>query len=320
MKEKQIATIETGKVLAEPINISNEDIKNLFCPLATQKEVALALGIVKGLNLNPFLKEVHFIKYSERDRMAIVVGYEVYIKRAERTGKLNGWKAGLKKDEGVAWVEIRRKDWVEPFYWEVSLNEFDKKQSTWKQIPSFMGKKVAIAQGFRLCFPDELGGMPYTSEEQDVYDIETERDMPKSTKPVVAMPEEITEEQDKGTPEVQEEHIYKDSVDDSLPEPKVDIEQIENKTFDQIDTKDKEVELDNQKPAPPDGETSKKNLRLIRDTMAKCKTIDELATLWQQEMKDHESKFTEEDFKKATKCKDYFKTIFQNRAKNAKSN
>jgi len=301
MKEKQIATIETGKVVAEPINISNEDIKNLFCPLATQKEVALALGIVKGLNLNPFLKEVHFVKYSERDRMAIIVGYEVYIKRAERTGKLNGWKAGLKKDEGVAWVEIRRKDWAEPFYWEVSLSEFDKKQSTWKQIPSFMGKKVAIAQGFRLCFPDELGGMPYTSEEQDVYDIEIERDMPKSTKPVVAMPEEITDEQDKGTPEVQEEPIYEDSVDETLLEPQAEVEQVEAETSE-----------------PVDAQTSKNNLKLIRDVMAKCKTIDELATLWQQEIKDHKSKFTEEDFQKATKSKDYFKTIFVNRAKHAK--
>lgn len=28
-----------------------------------------------------------------------------------------------------------------------------------------MIKKVAIAQGFRLCFSDELGGMPYTADE-----------------------------------------------------------------------------------------------------------------------------------------------------------
>jgi hypothetical protein len=28
-----------------------------------------------------------------------------------------------------------------------------------------MTKKVAISQAFRLCFSDELGGMPYTSDE-----------------------------------------------------------------------------------------------------------------------------------------------------------
>ena len=32
-------------------------------------------------------------------------------------------------------------------------------------MPNFMLKKVAIAQGFRLAFPDELGGLPYLAEE-----------------------------------------------------------------------------------------------------------------------------------------------------------
>jgi hypothetical protein len=35
-----------------------------------------------------------------------------------------------------------------------------------------MIKKVAMAQGFRLCFNDELGGMPYTKEEiQETEDV-----------------------------------------------------------------------------------------------------------------------------------------------------
>jgi hypothetical protein len=32
-------------------------------------------------------------------------------------------------------------------------------------MPAFMLKKVAMAQGFRLCFPDEMGGLPYLPEE-----------------------------------------------------------------------------------------------------------------------------------------------------------
>jgi hypothetical protein len=35
----------------------------------------------------------------------------------------------------------------------------------WENRPTFMTQKVAISQGFRLCFGDELGGMPYTVEE-----------------------------------------------------------------------------------------------------------------------------------------------------------
>jgi len=35
----------------------------------------------------------------------------------------------------------------------------------WADKPYTMIKKVAMAQGFRLCFSDELGGMPYTADE-----------------------------------------------------------------------------------------------------------------------------------------------------------
>lgn len=192
-KPNELMVKATENITSEiqPVKITGEDIKNLFCPLATEKEVRIGLGIVKTLNLNPFTREVHFIKYSQNDKMAIVVGYEVYLKRAERTGKLNGWKAVVSADKTTATVTIWRKDWKEPFEWEVALSEFDKKQSTWKAIPTFMGKKVAIAQGFRLCFPDELGGLPYTEEEHQVYDV-TGGDKKQSSKPAgVADPQAI---------------------------------------------------------------------------------------------------------------------------------
>ena len=178
------------------VRITREDIRKHFCPLASDNEVALGLAIVKSLNLNPFLREVHFIKYSQKDKMAIVVGYEVYLKRAERTGKLNGWTAGINAAENYAWVKIFRKDWAEPFEWTVDLSEFNKKQSTWNQIPSFMGRKVAIAQGFRLCFPDELGGLPYTEEEHQVYDVDSVPEKPT----VFREPQSLTGKTQKNEP------------------------------------------------------------------------------------------------------------------------
>ena len=42
-----------------------------------------------------------------------------------------------------------------------------------------MTKKVAMAQAFRLCFPDEFGGMPYTNDEI-VNDDAVESDKMKS--------------------------------------------------------------------------------------------------------------------------------------------
>ncbi|MDR1325280.1 MAG: hypothetical protein LBK00_04505 [Treponema sp.] len=41
-----------------------------------------------------------------------------------------------------------------------------------------MLKKVAIGQGFRLCFSNELGGMPYTSDELDEERVVTEAPPP----------------------------------------------------------------------------------------------------------------------------------------------
>lgn len=167
------------------LEITSKDIKNHFCPLATEKETFLALGILKSLNLNPFKREVHLIKYDATKPLTLVVGYDVYLKRAERTGKLDGWEVGISVDKKTAWIKIYRKDWKIPLHWEVNLSEFSKNQATWKQIPDFMGKKVAIAQGFRLAFPDELGGMPYTPEEQEVFDI-------SPSKEPIKMPQEKT--------------------------------------------------------------------------------------------------------------------------------
>ena len=185
--KRELAVTKATKELLE-IKITKEDIKNLFCPLATEKELSIALGIVKSLHLNPFIREVHFIKYKTEEKISIVVGYEVYLKRAERTGKLDGWQAGIDEEKGVAWVKIWRKDWKEPFEWEVKLSEFNKKQATWNQIPSFMGKKVVIAQGFRLAFPDELGGMPYTKEETEIYDV---AGIVEKEHPQISAPQEI---------------------------------------------------------------------------------------------------------------------------------
>ena len=71
----------------------------------------------------------------------------------------------------VATITIHRKDWSHPFVHSVYFAEYVqiKHDGTpnkfWKEKGVTMIKKVAMAQGFRLCFSDENGGMPYTSEE-----------------------------------------------------------------------------------------------------------------------------------------------------------
>lgn len=157
---------ENALAVREDFTITPEDVRKYIAPNATEKEFGLLMGICKAHKLNPFIREVHFVKYGNAPA-SIITGYEVYLKRAERTGLLDGWRCWIEKDEigEKAVIEIKRKDQSTPIRWEVYRKEFDKQQSTWKAMPTFMLKKVAIAQGFRLAFPVEVGGLPYIPEE-----------------------------------------------------------------------------------------------------------------------------------------------------------
>jgi phage recombination protein Bet len=141
----------------------------------TEPEKLQFIEIAQAFKLNPFKREIHVAIYGEGEyrRLSIITGYEVYLKRAERTGKLDGWKAWVEGegDAMKALVEIHRKDWAESFIHEVYWREAVQKKkdgsptSFWTKQPKFQLKKVAISQGFRLAFPDELGGLPYDASE-----------------------------------------------------------------------------------------------------------------------------------------------------------
>lgn len=127
--------------------------------------------ICGAYGLNPFKREIYAIPYA--DKFNIIVGYEVYLKRAERSGKLDGWEvstSGSIADGTLAsTVTIYRKDWRMPFKHSAYLSEFNGKSPLWQKSPTFMLEKVAISQGFRMAFPDELGGIPYTEEETTTF-------------------------------------------------------------------------------------------------------------------------------------------------------
>jgi len=126
-------------------------------------------------NLDPFKREIYLAAYGEGEnrKVSILTGYQVYLKRAERTGKLDGWGARIDGNgsQMKAVVEIFRKDWSHSFihevYWEEAVQKKKDGNPTqfWAKQPRFQLRKVAIAQAFRLAFPDELGGLPYESAE-----------------------------------------------------------------------------------------------------------------------------------------------------------
>lgn len=144
------------------------------------------LELCANFGLNPFKREIYAVGYG--DNFNIITGYEVYLKRAERCKQLDGWHCEFEGDlvtpySGKAVCTIYRKDWSKPFVHEVYYSEVvqtktDKQTGVtsptaiWAKMPVFMTKKVAIAQAFRMAFPDEFSGMPYIADEMPEPEIQ----------------------------------------------------------------------------------------------------------------------------------------------------
>ena len=154
-------------VIVKPDNNVVELVKLLFPHLqgVSDIEIRKAIALSKHLGLDPTKREVHFIPF--KGSLQLVVSYTEYIKRAERSGKLNGWDVSVGKDEVGTYAEttIYRKDWEHPLKWKVYLSEVRKDTQSWKSMPIFMLKKVCIAQAFRLAFPEETNELPYEESE-----------------------------------------------------------------------------------------------------------------------------------------------------------
>ena len=149
----------------------------------TVAQKKLFILTARRLNLDPIKREVHCVPFEAkfwngknkvsydppRYDMVVITGYEKYLRNAEKSGKLAGWKVWVEQDpELTAHIEIWRKDWKTSFTHSVKYREYNKKQNLWTSKPETMIKKVVMAQGFRLAFPEECGGLPYIADELDV--------------------------------------------------------------------------------------------------------------------------------------------------------
>lgn len=172
------------KGIAVPVTM--QTIKDFLFSSGTKlsdQQQSMFMQLAMRNQLDPFKREIYAIAYGSN--FNIVTGYQVYIQRAEASGKLDGWECvALRDDSGHLYgarITIYRKDFSHPFIWEVALAEFDKGVSGWKTMPEFLIKKVAIGQGFRLAFPNELAGMPYLQEELEGLTPHNEKASGKST-------------------------------------------------------------------------------------------------------------------------------------------
>lgn len=144
-----------------------------------QKTKTEFLNIAKAMNLNPFKREIYLVPFG--NKFNIVTGYQVYIQRGEETGKLDGWKTEFRKEDGdtVCKITIYRKDWKYPFEHETYLSEVKQSSPIWNKQEKFMHRKTTIGQGFRICFPTEMAGLPY--EESEIGEKEINPEIREST-------------------------------------------------------------------------------------------------------------------------------------------
>ena len=201
-KEEQQMLVKTWQP-----HVSKETIEEFLFSQCKQEisdeQKALFIGIAQANNLNPFKREIYPIPFWNtklgKNDMQPVTAYTVYLQRAQQSGKLNGWNIVIHEDESKkvtgGKITIYRKDWDNPFEREVSWSEIvqTKKDGTvnknWNDKPAFMTKKTLIAQGMRLCFPEDMGGMPYVDAE--VIEMEPVPSNPVNLQVVHSAPEII---------------------------------------------------------------------------------------------------------------------------------
>ncbi|MCE9676584.1 phage recombination protein Bet [Paraclostridium bifermentans] len=155
---------------------------------ATDQDVLMFIELCKAQNLNPFVRDAYLVKFGSQPAQ-IIVGKDVFIKRASEHPNFNGMKAGivildkngdikeregalkLKEEELVGgWCEVHLKDKDFPVKSVVSFEEYAQKKndgtlnSMWSSKGATMIRKVAQSQALREAFPNELRGL-YQQEE-----------------------------------------------------------------------------------------------------------------------------------------------------------
>ena len=144
-------------------------VKRSIAKGATEDEFKLFAYRCKDMGLDPFKKEIYFVKYGGTPG-TIIVGIDGFRKIAHRSGRLSGIERGvIRNEEGIcvaAWAKVYRSDWTHPAYETVSRHEYDTGKNNWSKMPETMLKKVAEASALRMAFPNELGEI-YEQSEMD---------------------------------------------------------------------------------------------------------------------------------------------------------
>jgi phage recombination protein Bet len=192
-QQKAEITYESG---GETVNLSPQLIRRYLVRgggEVTDEEVSAFLFLCRFQHLNPFINEAYLIKYGSTSAATIVVGKDVFIKRARAEKDFRGFTAGIIirdkesgdviEREGAFWLKGQEElvgGWAKvivdsfpsPFYAAVALEDYIGRKKNgeingqWQSKPATMIRKVALAQALRDAFPN-MSGM-YAAEERAI--------------------------------------------------------------------------------------------------------------------------------------------------------
>lgn len=215
-REQQEITVR--KDVAGPLEFSSEQVKllrNGLAPGATELEFQMLMEVAKFRRLNPFLKQIHFVKRKSKDdngnwreTWTSQVSIDGLRSIAQRTGLYDGQdepeyehdKDGLILS---AKVKVYRKDWSRPAVGVARWSEYV--QTTregnptkfWATMPYVMIGKCAEALALRKAFPEDLGGI---FADEEMQQAENERPALAHPRAMHTQPGENADAPDKESP------------------------------------------------------------------------------------------------------------------------
>lgn len=159
----------------------------------TDAEVKMFTELCKAQRLNPFLREAYLVKFGSNPGQ-IIVGKDVFLKRARSNPKFKGFTAGIivQTENGAyqnrpgtfytpgekivgGFCKVAIEGWDFPLEHSVAMSEFSRSTATWKSMPAVMIRKVALVQALREAFPEDFQQL-YSEEEMPVDDSKLDRE------------------------------------------------------------------------------------------------------------------------------------------------
>jgi phage recombination protein Bet len=180
--QQQLAVREASAIVTahDDWDAAKRDLlANTIAKGATSDELELFIAVCRRTGLDPFLKQIYFVKYG--GKVAIQVGIDGYRALAERTTLYGGQIGPEWADAGGDWhdvwledgpptaarVGVIRKDWDRPVFATCRFKSYVKATDFWRDSPDNMLAKCAESLAFRKAFPTQLGGYAARPPELD---------------------------------------------------------------------------------------------------------------------------------------------------------